>query len=76
METGKPAARRNEMELTITAAVAASWSDVTVAEAWLKDMAREIGADAVWAEMGFAADANGEYTLSDEEAAKIIAENA
>lgn len=53
-----------------------TWSDVTVAEAWLKDMAREIGADAVLAEMGFVADANGEYTLSKEEAAMIIAEYA
>jgi len=76
MDTGKPAARRNEMTITEIKKVQPSWSDVTVAEAWLKDMAREIGADAVWAEMGFAADANGEYTLSDEEAAKIIAENA
>lgn len=64
------------MTITEIKKVQPSWSDVTVAEAWLKDMAREIGADAVWAEMGFAADANGEYTLSDEEAAKIIAENA
>ena len=53
-----------------------TWSDVTVAEAWLKDMAREIGADAVLAEMGFVVDANGEYTLSKDEAAKIIAEYA
>ena len=64
------------MTITEIKKVQPSWSDVTVAEAWLKDMAREIGADAVLAAMGFAADANGEYTLSDEEAAKIIAENA
>ena len=53
-----------------------TWSDVTVAEVWLKDMARAIGAAAVLAEMGFVADANGEYTLSKDEAAMIIAEYA
>lgn len=50
-----------------------SWSAVTVAEAWLKDLAREIGAAAVQDEMGFTADENGEFTLSPEDAAKIIA---
>lgn len=51
-----------------------SWSAVTVAEAWLKDVAREIGAAAVRDEMGFAADENGEFTLSPEDAARIIGE--
>lgn len=53
-----------------------TWSNVTVAEAWLKDMSREIGVDAVNAEMGFTADENGEYSLSPEDADKIIAAHA
>jgi hypothetical protein len=49
-------------------------SDVTVAEIWLHDVAREAGADMVEAEFGFKADENGEYALTEAEAAKVLAQ--
>jgi len=47
-------------------------SDVTVAEIWLRDIAREAGVDLVEAEFGFSADKNGEFTLTPAEADVVL----
>ena len=47
-------------------------SDVTIAQIWLRDIAREAGADMVEAQFGIKADQEGEYTLTEAEAARVL----
>ena len=56
------------MNIEQIAAKNSRWSRVVVAEVWLKNFARETSPDDVFSEFGFAADANGEYTLTADQA--------